>query len=107
MKITIDLTDRQASGYQAEADKFNTEKTAELARKQPPEVWVDLTMEERFEMRMAAVGDRHAEEFIKLSREVTIAKIKDIPEADWAAIKLDIDAKVPDVTAEADVEAPK
>lgn len=106
MKLTITLTDRQASGYQSEADKFNAERTAELARKNPPEVWTPLTLEERFEQRMAAVGDRHAEEFVKTARKDTAEKIAKLDEADFIALKATIDQKIPDVIkAEAAVEA--
>ncbi len=95
-KLTANISARQLAGFQAETDKYNTEKTAEYSRRNPPEVWTPLTAEERFSERMAAVGDRHAEEFVKASREKTLEKIKEIPEADWATIKAAIDAKVPD-----------
>ena len=95
-KLTANISARQLAGFQAEADKYNAEKTAEYARRNPPEVWVPITVDQRFDERMAAVGDKHAEEFIKENRKATADKLTKLSDAEFAVIKATVDQKVPD-----------
>lgn len=99
-KLTANISARQLAGFQAETDKFNAEKTAEYARKTPPQVWTPVTVDQRFDERMAAVGDRHAEEFIKETRKATAEKLAKLTDAEFAAIKATVDQKVPDPVKE-------
>lgn len=87
-KLTANnLTARQVSGWQAETDKYNAEKTAEYARRNPPEVWTALTVDQRFEMRIAEVGDRHADESDQVEINDLVAKYKAAGQAKRDAIK--------------------
>lgn len=86
-KLTANISARQLAGFQAECDKFNAEKTAEYARRNPPEVWTPLTVDERFDQRMAAVGDRHAEEADQVDIDAIVTAYKTANQTKRDAIK--------------------
>lgn len=86
-KLTANISARQLAGFQAEADKYNAEKTAEWARRNPPEVWTPLTVDQRFDERMAAVGDRHADETDQVDIDAIVKFYKEANQQKRQAIK--------------------
>lgn len=86
-KLTANISARQLAGFQAETDRHNAEKTAEYARRNPPEVWVPVTVDQRFDERMAAVGDRHADEDDQVDIDAIVKGYKEAGAQKRQAIK--------------------
>jgi len=73
-RLTATITVKQLAGWTSETNRYNAEKTAEYAARNPPEVWTPVDVDGMASIRCAEIGDSYAE-------QSTEEKLKEIQRA--------------------------